>query len=158
LPNYGIVIAYTKNKIVQFAAAYDPSVDELFTAYIGKGAFLNGKKISVSKGDKKMIFNLSSAWKNQKRADELLTILSNFDLFRVRSSFAISLCHVACGRYDGIISLCKDSFPIFAGSLMIQEAGGVLTNERGDSIIDPIDRVFIGGNKQTYEKLLSLIT
>lgn len=76
-----------------------------------------------------------------------------FDLYRNTNSFAINYCHVACGRYDGTITLNKDSFPEFAGELMIREAGGVFYNIEEEENIKPEDRAFIGGNEVTYEKL-----
>ncbi|MFH0949479.1 MAG: inositol monophosphatase [Candidatus Aenigmatarchaeota archaeon] len=159
LPHYGIVISYVKNKIVQFAVVYDPSADELFTAYRGKGAFLNGEKISVSKpsGNLKVVFNLSSQWKDKKSAEDMLEKLQKFELFRNTNSHAVNLCYVACGRYDGVICFCKDSFPYFAGSLIIQESGGIFTNKDGNSVIHHKDRVFIGGNIEAYKKLLEVL-
>ncbi|MDP7115967.1 MAG: inositol monophosphatase, partial [Candidatus Woesearchaeota archaeon] len=148
LPHYGIVIAYAKNKVVQFSAVYDPSVDELFIAFKGEGAFLNGKKISVSDKKKpKVIFNLSKAWKDGKSSKKMTAELEKFTLIRNRNSHAVNMGYVACGRVDGIVSFCKDSFPSFAGSLLIQEAGGVFTNDKGDSYLHYEDRVFIGGSK-----------
>jgi myo-inositol-1(or 4)-monophosphatase len=157
LPHYGIAIAHTKNNIVKFGAVYDPSVDELFIAYKGKGAFLNGKKISVSKSDKKIMANISYGWKDDKSSKEVLEKLNKFQIFRNKYSFAVNLCHVACGRYDGTVCLCKDSFPLFAGSLIIQEAGGIFTNIKGDSNPHHEDRIFFGGNKETYNKLKEII-
>ncbi|MBI5635441.1 inositol monophosphatase [Candidatus Micrarchaeota archaeon] len=154
LPHYGIVIAYAKNNVVQFAAVYDPSAEELFTAYTGKGAFLNGKKIFVSeqKDGFGVLFNSSSVWKG-----EMLERLQEFNVVTNTSSYAVNYCNVACGRYDGTVSFCKDSFPSFAGSLILQEAGGVFTNNRGESNFHHTDRVFIGGNKDAYDKLLRIL-
>jgi hypothetical protein len=70
---------------------------------------------------------------------------------------AINYCGVACGRYDGVISLSKDSFPEFAGDLIIQEAGGRFTNIEGEDNIKPTDRIFIGGNKKCYDELFPLV-
>lgn len=50
LPHYGIVVSHLKNQKVQFAAVYDPSMDELYTAYWGKGTFLSNHKITVKCG------------------------------------------------------------------------------------------------------------
>jgi len=158
LPHYGIAIAHTKNNAGLFAAVYDPSVNELFTAFKGKGAFLNGKKISVSKNKSKIIFNLSYAWKDEKSGNQMSEELETFKTSRNKNSHAVNLCYVACGRYDGTVSFCKDSFPMFAGSVLIQEAGGILTNSKGQSNFSHKDRVFIGGNKETYKKLMKALS
>jgi myo-inositol-1(or 4)-monophosphatase len=157
-PHYGIVIAHSFKGIVQFAAIYDPSVDELFIAYKGKGAFLNGKKISFSNNNKKIIFTPSYAWKDKASYEDIeKKILKNFEVHKTKFSHGVALSHVACGRYDGVISLCKDSFPLFAASLIIQEAGGIFTNLKGESNIHHGDRIFLGGNKETYAKLKEIL-
>ncbi len=153
LPHYGIVIAYTNKSVVQFGAVYDPSADELFTCFKGKGAFLNGKKISVSNNDKKVVFNLSKGWKDETSAQDMRTKLQQFDLTINKNSHAVNLCYIACGRYDGGITFGKDSFPMFAGALMIQEAGGRFVNSKGEENIHHSDRVFVGGTNAMYERL-----
>ena len=70
---------------------------------------------------------------------------------------AVNYCHVACGRYDGILSLTKDSFPEMAGSLIIREAGGRFINRRRNTNIQFDDRVFMGGNKFAVSKLERII-
>ncbi len=159
LPHYGIAIAHTKSGITQFGAVYDPSANELFTAYRGKGAFLNGKKISISKPNKKLkvVLNLSLQWKDEKSAQKIKQQLSLFDVETNQNSFGVNLCHLACGRFDGTITFCKDTFPIFAGALIIQEAGGTFTNDLGNSNISQKDRIFVGGNKEAYKQLWEVL-
>lgn len=156
LPHYGIVVAHVHNHEVQFAVVYDPSMDDLYTAYRNKGAYLNGKRISIKNapsGVPKIIFNLSLGWKDTASARKIFYELSRFDLYRVLSSHAINDSLVACGKYNGVVCLGKDSFPYFASSLIIKEAGGVFTNIDGEENIKPSDRIFIGGDKETYRKL-----
>jgi len=58
-PHFGLVAAYLNHGVVQFAAVYDPAVDEMFTAQLGEGAFLNGERVAVSDGRKRVIYNLA---------------------------------------------------------------------------------------------------
>lgn len=161
LPHYAIAIAYTKNKEVQFSVVYDPSMNELYTAYLGEGAFLNGKPIKVSKnkGEKKLkiMFVLSHDWNDEESGKKMFNNLMQFFIYRTLNSAAVSYCHVACGRYDGIISLTKDAFPEIVGSLIVREAGGKFTNKNGENIIEPDDRYFVGGNNFAYDKLYPLL-
>jgi len=160
LPHYGIVVSHIHNKKVQFATVYDPSMDELYTAYRGKGAYLNNHKIFVKKAvleKPRIIFNLSLGWKDEISANKILFQLSNYELYRVMSSHAVNDSYVACGKYNGVVSLTKDSFPYFASSLIIQEAGGIFTNIHGDKDIKFDDRVFVGGDKDTYQKLMLIV-
>ncbi|HBR79999.1 MAG TPA: hypothetical protein DEA46_06225 [Candidatus Moranbacteria bacterium] len=160
-PHYALVIAHMKNNVVQFAVAYDPSADELFTAYKGKGAFLNGKPIEVSKrydvNKIKVIFAPSSGWKDEGKVKEITEALIKYSAYKIRCSFALRYCYVACGRYDGIIALTKDVFPEVAGGFIIREAGGIFKNDKGENILKYNDRIFVGGNKKTYEILKSVI-
>ncbi len=64
---------------------------------------------------------------------------------------------VVCGKYDGVVCLAKDSFPYFASSLIIQEAGGFFTNIDGEKNIKASDRIFIGGNKNPYKQLMEIV-
>ncbi len=159
LPHYGIVVAHLHNGEVQFAAIYDPSMNDLYTAYRNKGAYLNGQKIFVKEKTEKprIIFNLSLGWKDVASARKLFYELSDFELYRVLGSHAINDSLVACGKYNGVVCLAKDNFPYFASSLMIKEAGGIFTNLNGDENIKPSDRVFIGGDKETYQKLKAIV-
>lgn len=156
-PHYSIVIAHMiKNKVV-FSAVYDPSVDEFYTAYAEKGAFLNGKPIKVSEGNNKVILRPSSGWKNPDTITKAENALSQYEVERNTYSMAVNYCWVATGRFDAVVSFTKDSFPEFAGGFILQQAGGRFTNIEGKSNIVASDRVFIGGNKDMYETLFPLL-
>lgn len=159
LPHYGIVVAHVHNNEVQFAAVYDPSMDDLYTAYRNKGAYLNNQKIFVKNNPEKprIVFNLSLGWKDTASAKKIFYELSDFELYRVLGSHAVNDSLVACGKYSGVVCLAKDSFPYFASSLIIKEAGGIFTNINGEENVKPSDRVFIGGDKETYQKVKAII-
>jgi len=158
LPHYSIVCSHLHKGEVVFAAVYDPSVDELFTAIKDKGASLNGNKIRVSsRGKKRILFNLSYEWFNKPEAKDLWNKIYDLNAYRNSNSFAVNYCYVAAGRYDGIIAITKDSFPEFAGKLIIEEAGGIFTNKRKDKNINHADRIFVGGDESTYGELIELI-
>lgn len=159
LPHYAIVAAHVHKQEVQFGAVYDPSIDALYTAYRGEGAFLNGQRISVSDpgaAPPKVIFNLALGWKDDAMARDASRRLEGFELYRLLGSHAANDCLVASGKCHGVICLAKDSFPYFASSVIIKEAGGVFTNLAGDENIASTDRVFIGGDPKTYQRLKQL--
>ena len=151
LPHYAIVVAHLIKGSVVFAAVYDPSVNEMFTAYKGKGAFLNGESIKSSVDQNKIVFLESAVWKDPEIIIRAREIIKDYSLEKNKYSFAVNYCWVACGRFDGIVSFTKDSFPEFAGGFIIQEAGGQFTNIKGESNIDPADRIFVGGNERVYD-------
>lgn len=158
LPHYGIVLTHIYKGESQFAVVYDPSVNELFTAYRGEGAFLNGEKIEVrTQPSNKVILAISSAWHDPEKAEKTKELLSGYDLTDSLGSMAVNYCQVACGRYDGLVSMTKDAFPDFAGCLIVNEAGGKATNFEGDINIRPSDRTFIAGTGSFHQALHSYL-
>lgn len=119
---------------------YDPFHEEVFSAMKGKGSFLNGQPIEVSKAEKlsDTIVGLGTA--KRELADE------NFARFRkmfdrcqdVRriGSAALELAYTACGRQGGYFEIYLNPWDYAAGLLLIQEAGGKVTDFRGNPI-DP---------------------
>ena len=159
LSHYGMAVMHQHEGVPQFAVVYDPSIDELFTAFRGQGAFLNGKPISVSTGNNtsRIVFNLSSHWPDKVSSQAMTDLLGNFQLFRNTNSQAVNLCHVACGRFDGVMNFLKDSYPAFVGGFIIQEAGGVFHNSAESETLHPDDRVFIGGNRDIVNILQAMV-
>ena len=156
LAHYGMAMAHVHKGKVVFAAIYDPTVDQMYTAYKGKGAFLNGQRLKISKNipDKiNVLFLLSRNWKDKRISDAMLRELIKFNFYRTNNCEAISWCHLARGIYDGIVCFSKDSFPDFAGSLIIKEAGGQFFNIKGETEVAPEDRIFFGGNAEVVSKL-----
>lgn len=117
---------------------YDPCRDELFTVQKGQGAFLNGKKISVSKIDtltKALLATGFPALRDdllQKNLDYFKLFLSKCQAIRRPGSAALDLCYVACGRIDGFWELGLSPWDTAAGALMVQESGGIVTNLDND--------------------------
>ncbi|KKQ41331.1 MAG: Inositol-1-monophosphatase [Candidatus Magasanikbacteria bacterium GW2011_GWA2_37_8] len=159
LAHYGMAVAHMHNGKVVFSVVYDPSMNQLFTAYKGKGAFLNGErlKIKLVKNNPKVLFHLSIMWKDSGKSQKMFELLTKFELYRNWNSQALSYCHLAKGIYNGLIIFSKDSFPDFAGSLIVKEAGGIFTNLNGEKDIKPSDRVFIAGDKKTYGELKQMV-
>ena len=128
-------LAVVENGIPIAAIIYLPKMDLLYTAEVGKGAFLNGDKISVSKSrelkdaeilTKKSIFK-EKIWKS-----------SNPALFRqrYRPSLAYRLALVAEGRFDAMIALGRSwEWDICAGHLLVSEAGGSVTTNFGNKLV-----------------------
>ncbi|MCK5081187.1 MAG: hypothetical protein KAQ63_03410, partial [Candidatus Moranbacteria bacterium] len=147
------------NNQVVFSAIHNPMTNETYTAYKNKGAFLNKKRITFEKNeDAKILFMPTSHLReiDKKVETEMFNELSCFSLYRNANSHAVSFCHVAKGIYDGLVCFSKDSFPVFAGSLIIQEAGEIFTNLEGESEINYRNRIFIAGHKEIYDKLKKL--
>jgi myo-inositol-1(or 4)-monophosphatase len=130
------------------AAVYDPNRRELFTAERGGGARLNGTPMRVSATSVLIDSLLCTGfpYSVQQDADRLVSLFAEF-LKRARAvrrlgSAAIDLCYVAAGRLDGFWEVKLSPWDMSAGALLVEEAGGVVSNldgapfnSRGGSVI-----------------------
>lgn len=158
IPHYAIAVSHIALGQVVFSLVYDPSVKELFLAFKGKGATLNGKKIKVSNNssDLCLFYEFSSSLFDLQKGMDLMRDLSK--LGRVKKSFgsmAVHYSYVACGRIDGAVTVNRDIFPEFAGKLLVEEAGGKVTDFKGEEItINTKGVIFTNG--MIHEKVLTI--
>ena len=112
---------------------YDPNFDELFTAEKGKGAFLNGKRITVSKRTslKESLlvtgFPYNIADNPNNAVEHFVHFLMDAQAVRRMGSAAIDLAYVAAGRYEGFWEVALNPWDMAAGALLVEEAGGKVT-------------------------------
>jgi len=159
LPHYAIAVSHVMHGTTVFGAVYDPSADQLFTAYHQNGAFLNGNPLAVSTSSrvpKKIAYKLTKFWPPEK-VEAVSLVLQKYECLSTANSLALNYCLVATGDYDGHVCLAKDSFPHYAGEIILREAGGIATNGEGEADLSPDDRVFVGANAATYQELMSLL-
>jgi len=134
---FSVSIALEIEGEVRAGVVYYPVVNELFAAEKEKGAFLNGNQISVSAVDRLESAFLCTGFPYdlRKRVDFYLGYFRQFltRSFAIRrpGSAAIDLCYVAAGRFDGFWELQLHPWDVAAGSLMITEAGGKVTDFQG---------------------------
>lgn len=141
---------------------YNPMMNELFFAEKGKGAYLNNRKISVSqKTDFRkacLVTGFPYKWPNS--TEHPIRVFERFILeglpVRRLGSAAIDLCWVACGRFDGFWEYNLSSWDVAAGYLIVQEAGGVITNFDGEPY-SVFDKQTLATNGHIHENMLQLI-
>jgi myo-inositol-1(or 4)-monophosphatase len=116
---------------------YDPLMDQLYHAVTGRGAYLNGRRIRVSKETALDRSLLATGFAYDRRASEQDN-LDNFAAFlkaaralRRDGSAALDLCYVAAGRLDGFWEFKLAPWDVAAGYLIIEEAGGRCTDVSG---------------------------
>lgn len=125
-----------KGEIV-LGAIYDPSMDELFTAEKGKGAYLNNRKIHVSEATRLMESLIVTGFPYDIKDNPYNAVqhFSNFlmecQAVRRLGSAALDLSYVACGRFDGFWEVSLNPWDMAAGVLFVEEAGGKFTNFKG---------------------------
>ena len=122
---------------------YNPRSNEMFTGEAGNGACLNGEKIKVSSNSllEDCLISFGTTPYDRKRAKETFSIIEHIFMdcqeIRRSGSAALDLAYVACGRTDGFFELCLQPWDFAAGLLILEEAGGKLTDwegKRPDSI------------------------
>lgn len=136
-PHSSISIALQKEDEMILGVIYDPYRDELYYAERGKGAYCNDKPIHVSR--QKNVSNCLIAtgfpFKSRHLLDQYWCVLSEIFMavsgIRRTGSAALDLAYVACGRFDGFWELKLSPWDIAAGSIIIEEAGGKITDFEG---------------------------
>ena len=137
-PQYAISIALTTKGQITDGLVYDVERDDLYTASRGKGAHVNGRRIRVSKRIdlNECLIGTGFPVVDQSMMDTYLKILKDILAktagARREGAASLDLCNVASGRVDGFFEFNLKPWDIAAGSLLVQEAGGIVTDFRGD--------------------------
>lgn len=133
-PFFSVSIALEINNEIAIGVVYDPTHDELFCAAKGQGAQLNGRPIKVSNHSvlEEALLVTGFPYEIRRDPDILLAVFKEL-IVRARGirrdgSAALDLCYVACGRFDSFWEIGLHPWDIAAGSLLIAEAGGRVTN------------------------------
>jgi len=157
---YCVSIALRKGEEILIGVVYEVCRDECFYAWKGGNAYLNGKQIHVS--DKKME-NAIIGMELPYNADEYKPVILNaFDKLygkvssiRINGSAAMSLCYVAAGRYDGFAEAFIYVWDYSAGALIVCEAGGTVTDFKGNK--DVATHHIVATNGIIHEKLRAVV-
>ncbi|MFH1398609.1 MAG: inositol monophosphatase family protein [Candidatus Woesearchaeota archaeon] len=162
IPIFATSIALVKNQETIVAVVYNPITKELFTAQKGRGAFLNSKKIHVSKANQlaKSLISLNrGANANGVTAlSKLATPLDkNARTFRKLGCCSLEFCYVACGKLDGLVNLFSYPYDYAAGALIIREAGGTATDLQGKPFT-LFTKCVIAANKKIHAQLLRVVS
>ena len=162
-PVYCVSIALSFRGQVQQAVVYDPTRNDLFFASKGRGAFLNDRRLRVSKRTRLSDALIGTGFPfrkgdNFKRYVKMFEeVMQSCAGLRRPGAAALDLCYVAAGFYDGFFETGLQPWDAAAGSLMITEAGGLIGNFTGDS--DYLyQREVVAGNPKVYGQLVQILT
>lgn len=142
------------------AVIYDPMLDELYTAEHGRGAQFNGKPMHVSRTPDLAESLVATGFPSRKRHDN--PNIHFYQEFTLRShgvrragSAALDLAYVACGRFEGFWEFNLNPWDTAAGILLVQEAGGRVTDFSGGKVrLD--SREVLASNQLIHEELMTL--
>jgi len=137
-PQYCVSIAVQQAGKTAHAVVYDPAKNELFTASRGRGAFLNDRRIRVSRCRRleDALVGTGFPFKELSRLEaymrQLGTMMATSAGVRRAGAAALDLAYVAAGRLDAFWEMGLSSWDMAAGALLIQEAGGLAGDFSGD--------------------------
>ena len=161
-PCFCVSLAIEHEGELIYGMVYDPLRQELFTGEKGEGAYLNGKMIKVSSTRELNQSLLCTGFPYDVR-DDIEGNLLNFSNFLSKSqavrrdgSAALDLCYVAAGRFDGFWEQKLFPWDMAAGSLLITEAGGELSNFKGEKSII-YDEEIVASNGIIHHQMIDVL-
>ena len=161
-PQYCVSIALAHKGLLTHAVVYDPTRNELFTAVKGGGAYLNDRRIRVSRRVKlnEVLLGTGFPFRYFEHVDAYLGIFRDMMHktagVRRPGAAALDLAWVAAGRIDGFWELGLSPWDMAGGALLITEAGGLVGDLSGESDYMNTGNI-VGGNPKVFVQLLQII-
>ena len=162
LPIFSVSIGVQKNNEMIYGVVYDVMRDAVYSTEKDSGAFCNGRKLSVSTNEdlRKSVlvtgfpYNVSE---NPDHAVERFTaFLKASRAVRRLGSAAIDMCYVAEGVFDGFWEVALNPWDMAAGKLLIEEAGGIVTNFAGEKM-DIYSKQILASNRLVHKKMIEML-
>lgn len=161
-PQYAISIALTRNQVIEQAVVYDPVRNELFTATKGGGAFLNERRIRVSRRNRlsESLVGTGFPFREVSYMEQYIEVFRELTRktagLRRPGAAALDLAYVACGRFDAFWESGLQAWDMAAGALLIQEAGGLVSDFAGESEYLERGRI-VAGSPKIFAQLLPIV-
>lgn len=160
VPLFCLSIGLIRKNKIELGVIYNPVLDELYFAEKGKGAFLNEKRIYIStqqtlKGSV-MFINNGYALEDKEKYVEVSKRLIPYSSLRKFGSTAFELCYVAKGSADAFISSGDELYDYAAGLIIVEEAGGKVTDWKGKGW-NNTNSFILASNGKIHQELLQKI-
>ncbi|MDQ3668629.1 MAG: inositol monophosphatase [Acidobacteriota bacterium] len=160
-PCFCVSIGVERSGRIEIGVVYDPMRNEMFAAERGQGATLNERRISVSVVEDLNHAMLCTGFPyNVRERPDFARDFTNFTMqaqaVRRDGSAAIDLAYVACGRFDGFWEAGLNPWDIAAGILLIEEAGGRVTDYR-NAPLDIYTPEVLASNGLVHEAMISIL-
>jgi myo-inositol-1(or 4)-monophosphatase len=161
-PQYAVSIALQHKGVLSQAVIYDPTRNDLFTASRGRGAYLNDRRLRVSKRKELADCLIGTGFPYTRfehlgaYMDILRDMMQKTSGLRRPGSAALDLAYTAAGRYDGFFETALKPWDIAAGCLLIIEAGGMVGDLQGNDAYLKSGHV-CAGNPVIYPQMLQVI-
>ena len=159
VPFFAVSIALLKDKEAQLGVVYDPIHDDLYTAEIGKGAWLNDKQIGVSETQELKIAKVGYA-RPSKVKEEFINLFSKVEAAtrtpKILGSMTLHNCYVGVGKSDAAICLYPNPWDVAAAALVVKEAGGRVTDFSGNDW-SLTSKNTLASNGKIHDELLAIL-
>jgi myo-inositol-1(or 4)-monophosphatase len=162
IPHFAVAIALERSGTIVAGLVYNPANEELFVAERGKGAFLNDKRIRVAARQKLAEAVVACGLPHYGRGDlalarnEIAAAQQHFAGLRRYGAAALDLAWIAAGRLDAYWERDLSPWDLAAGSILVREAGGFVSDLDGDGDIFA-KRQVVAGNDTMHRELLRLL-
>ncbi len=161
LPYFCISVALTYQNKPIFGVVYRPLLNEFFHAYQGQGAYLNDVRIHIKQQElDKSVLVVGLPYAKTKRyskiVDSLGAIAPHAYAFRHFGAAALDLAYVARGSLDGVFLIDLGWWDVAAGMILIQEAGGFVTDFTGKPVNQDFT-TFVAGGQKIHAQLIGLL-
>jgi myo-inositol-1(or 4)-monophosphatase len=161
--HFAVSIALSREGVLEHGVIFDPIRNEMFTAGRGRGAHLNDRRMRVSSVSRleNALLGTGFPFRAMTHLDPWLKMFRAMLLrtsgIRRAGSAALDLAHVACGRFDGFWELGLKPWDLAAGCLLIQEAGGLVTDlDDAQSFMESGN--IIAANPAIHPQMLEIIS
>jgi myo-inositol-1(or 4)-monophosphatase len=162
-PAYAVSVGFLQYGAWKVGVVYEPERDAMYSAVVGRGAFLNGQRIVVDQfadgAEAWQAAAIGIDWPADPGAlKEMLTVIGTIvpavSSVRIIGSPALGLCYVAAGRLHGYTALDLRPWDVAAAGVVLECAGGTLTNFSGSSWYHSIDGGYVASNSIIHGRLL----
>lgn len=165
LPHFSVSIGLASAEgVPQLGVIYDPMRDECFTGWRGGGAFMNGQPIQVSETKEIHRASFSTGFPYGRDAHFMKSVQAVNDMLmvaqgvRVLGSGALDLAYVACGRLDGYWENTLSRWDCCAGMVILEEAGGKVTDYTGGGIMLRSEKVeLLASNGHLHDSIREIL-
>lgn len=157
-----VSLALCSKKEIVVGIVYNPYHEELFSAVKGDGSFLNGERIHVASASSfsETIIGIGTAKRElaQENFARFLKVYEHAQDIRRLGSAALELAYTACGRQGGYFEAYLNPWDYAAGMLLVEEAGGKVSDWNGHALNPTQGSQVIGTNGAIHQELLSLLS
>ncbi len=160
LPHIAVSIGVYTGGVGQYGVVYNPITNELFTGEYGKGAYLNGKQLHVSKTDSIENSLIATGFPYDKKIDLIIPnlekVLKSSRGIRRLGVASLDICYVARGVFDAYYETTLKPWDMAAGNIILREAGGEVYDFKGDKHEMKTDDI-LATNKLITNDMLEII-